>query len=112
MCSNVCPHRSAVIAEETGNRTVFRCPYHAWTYDPQGRLVGAPHIDKARLDDISLKELRLETRQGLAFVNLDDSAEALAPNLTALEERLAPLHLAEHRVIMTDTLDVTCNWKS
>ncbi|MDG2481004.1 MAG: Rieske 2Fe-2S domain-containing protein, partial [Alphaproteobacteria bacterium] len=29
--SNVCPHRSAIIADGCGNRTVFRCPYHAWT---------------------------------------------------------------------------------
>ncbi len=109
--SNVCPHRSAIIASGSGNRTVFRCPYHAWTYDPSGKLVGAPHMDKEAVRDIRLKELRLEIWQGLVFVNLDADAEPLAPGLTALEQRMEPLRLPEHRVIMTETLDLVCNWK-
>lgn len=109
--SNVCAHRSAVIAKGCGNRTVFRCPYHAWTYDPTGKLIGAPHMDKAAVADICLKELNLEVWQGLVFVNLDDGAPPLAPDLAALEPRIAPLALAEHRVIHVEDLELACNWK-
>lgn len=109
--SNVCPHRSSVIAQGCGNRTVFRCPYHAWTYDMSGKLVGAPHMDKTALAGIRLKDLKVEVWQGLVFVNLDDEANPLAPDLAALEPRIAPLGLADQSVIHIEDLELACNWK-
>ena len=42
---NVCRHRgSRVVDECAGRAKVFQCPYHAWTYGLDGRLVGAPHM--------------------------------------------------------------------
>ncbi len=43
--ANVCRHRGAPVAEGCGNARVFVCPYHAWTYDGTGRLLGT--TDKA-----------------------------------------------------------------
>src|SRR6266404_2016339 len=44
---NVCRHRgSRLIEDDCGNRTAIRCPYHAWTYGLDGRLIGAPHMDE------------------------------------------------------------------
>ena len=41
---NVCRHRGAeLVGQESGCKRRFTCPYHAWTYDTQGRLVGVPH---------------------------------------------------------------------
>jgi phenylpropionate dioxygenase-like ring-hydroxylating dioxygenase large terminal subunit len=43
---NVCRHRGAVVAEGGAcghDRTRFVCPYHSWTYDSRGSLVGRPH---------------------------------------------------------------------
>ncbi|NIU11190.1 MAG: Rieske (2Fe-2S) protein, partial [Phycisphaerae bacterium] len=37
--SNVCRHRGMVLTEGSGNARHFLCPYHAWTYDSQGRLL-------------------------------------------------------------------------
>lgn len=38
---NVCRHRGAVVvAEGSGNGSRFTCPYHAWSYDGEGSLVG------------------------------------------------------------------------
>src|SRR5262245_46697675 len=42
--SNVCRHRGAVIASGKGSRRRLVCPYHHWSYDTLGRLVGAPGI--------------------------------------------------------------------
>jgi len=39
---NYCRHRGARPAEGCGNARRFSCPYHAWTYDSAGRLVGLP----------------------------------------------------------------------
>jgi phenylpropionate dioxygenase-like ring-hydroxylating dioxygenase large terminal subunit len=40
--SSVCQHRAMLVAEGAGNTRGFVCPYHHWTYDLDGRLVGAP----------------------------------------------------------------------
>ena len=41
---NVCRHRGNVVAAGKGNRRVFACAYHAWTYALDGRLIGALNI--------------------------------------------------------------------
>ena len=45
--SRVCLHRAAPIAEGTGNRKLFSCPYHAWSYATDGQLVRAPLMEGA-----------------------------------------------------------------
>jgi Rieske 2Fe-2S family protein len=44
---NVCRHRGARLCEEqNGHAGAIQCPYHAWTYALDGRLLGAPHMDE------------------------------------------------------------------
>src|SRR5713101_7369868 len=45
---NVCRHRGTRVCEEKSGqlRETLQCPYHGWTYGLDGRLVGAPHMDK------------------------------------------------------------------
>ena len=50
--SNVCRHRSSVIAEGKGNSKHFVCPYHAWTYSDNGQLLRAPYMDKVKGFDV------------------------------------------------------------
>lgn len=109
--SNVCQHRSAPVASGSGRRTVFRCPYHAWTYGLDGRLLGAPYMDRAATAGIGLAPLALETWQGLVFVSLDADAPPLAPVLADLEPRIAPLALARQRMVLCEDLEMACNWK-
>src|SRR5437660_584546 len=46
---NVCRHRGTRLCEEQrGHSATIQCPYHAWTYGLDGRLVGAPHMDEVR----------------------------------------------------------------
>jgi Rieske 2Fe-2S family protein len=86
---NICRHRGAQPASGSGNCRYFRCPYHLWTYDLTGRLVGAPTMrdlvrEGVRVGNIGLNEVRVDTWLGYVFVNLDGAAQPLA-------ERLAPL---------------------
>ncbi len=75
---NVCSHRgSIVVAEGRGNARRFTCPYHAWSYDGEGRLVAIYNekdfgeIDR---DCLGLTPLPLEERAGLLFAALDPRA--------------------------------------
>ena len=73
--SNVCPHRSARIAEGRGRTRLLVCPYHAWSYDLDGNLKSAPYMEPEQVKDICLRTIRLESWVGMLFVNLDGHAE-------------------------------------
>ena len=89
--SAVCQHRGQVITTVSATADKrFRCPLHFWTYDLQGKLLGAPHMgapqDLACLrKSVQLPAVRLELWHGFMFVNLDPDAVALAPSLAKLE---------------------------
>lgn len=80
---NRCRHRAASICERgKGKASVFVCPYHGWSYDPDGRLRKVPHdfgyqedFDKA---DYPLVSLRVETYNGMIFATYRDDIEPLA----------------------------------
>ena len=76
---NMCSHRGAVIMDEgTGNTHRFTCPYHAWSYDQQGALIGvfAPKdfgdIDRSCY---GLKSLPVAERAGMVWVTLDPNSQ-------------------------------------
>jgi len=86
---NVCRHRGTRLCEEKSGqlRETIQCPYHAWTYTLEGRLVGAPHMDKfAGFDkaEHSLHAISLALWEGFIFVNLTEEP-------TPLERVFAPL---------------------
>src|ERR1043166_7283839 len=68
------PRGKPVWQESRGHlRETIQCPYHAWTYALDGRLVGAPHMDKVEgfaKAEHSLHSLRLALWEGFIFVNL------------------------------------------
>jgi phenylpropionate dioxygenase-like ring-hydroxylating dioxygenase large terminal subunit len=95
--SAVCQHRAMLVAEGSGTKHAFLCPYHHWTYGLDGWLMGAPAMERARNFDkscVRLPQIRLENWLGFLFINFDDAAPALAPRLAALEQALAPYDLS------------------
>jgi len=68
---NVCRHRGArVCTEESGQVSRYlRCPYHAWSYELDGRLAAAPNL--ARMPDIDRSErglVAVASREWLGYV--------------------------------------------
>src|SRR5436190_11184842 len=65
---NVCRHRGTRLKEEAcGHTSTIQCPYHAWTYGLDGRLVGAPHMEEVPgFDkvDYPLRRVNLELWEG------------------------------------------------
>ncbi|MDX2678069.1 MULTISPECIES: aromatic ring-hydroxylating oxygenase subunit alpha [Streptomyces] len=81
---NVCRHRGAKLCtEETGEvKRAFQCPYHAWTYDLNGKLVAAPNLTK--MPDVGRTEYGLVSvavREWLGYVWV-----CLAENPPSFEE--------------------------
>lgn len=75
---NMCSHRGAqLVPEGVGSARRFTCPYHAWTYDERGALVGIlSRADFGEIDEAchGLTPLRLAERAGLVFVLLDPAS--------------------------------------
>jgi len=113
---NVCRHRGTRICrEESGHFSeTIQCPYHAWTWNTEGRLIGAPHMqDVEGFDkkDYPLHPAAVAEWEGFVFVNLADRPvpfeEAWAPMLGRLTRfNLAGL-VVGHRV----RYEVRANWK-
>jgi phenylpropionate dioxygenase-like ring-hydroxylating dioxygenase large terminal subunit len=113
--SAVCQHRGMVVAEGRGHCTKFTCPYHHWSYGLDGRLLGAPAMERAvdfKKADYPLHELRSEIWQGFVFTNFDRDAPPLAPTLSKLDGYIANFHLPESVSPLPERLDdLAWNWK-
>jgi phenylpropionate dioxygenase-like ring-hydroxylating dioxygenase large terminal subunit len=76
LLSNTCRHRQALIMEGRGNAQNLVCPAHRWTYDLNGKLLGAPDFD--RTPDCALPRQELQNWHGLLFTGPTDVHAALA----------------------------------
>jgi phenylpropionate dioxygenase-like ring-hydroxylating dioxygenase large terminal subunit len=84
----VCQHRGHVLSCDGPSRGLIRCPLHYWTYDTDGRLVGAPRMGDALgelRETVRLPPVRSEIWHGFIFVNLDGNAPPLAPSLAKVD---------------------------
>jgi phenylpropionate dioxygenase-like ring-hydroxylating dioxygenase large terminal subunit len=86
--SRVCTHRWASVCETgKGSCSKFTCPMHRWSFDLEGAYVGTPYMDDvADFDkaDHTLQKYRSETIGGFVYVNIDGTAESLAPQISDL----------------------------
>src|SRR5207249_4474397 len=120
---NVCRHRGTRLKEDAcGHASVIQCPYHAWTYGLDGRLIGAPHMDEVPgfdRADYSLRVVNLGIWEGFIFVNLaGEQAAANGSGYKSLEEWFAPLNgkfshwnMSILRRAKRSEYDVQANWK-
>lgn len=114
---NYCRHRGAEPSSGCGNRHAFSCPYHAWTYDNKGRLVGMPQRDRFRdldLAPLGLVELPCEERHGFVWVVLTPGhAIDVASHLGALDSEIGSLGIAGMKYYSSLTEEpIVSNWKS
>jgi len=113
--SSVCQHRAMEVCLGEGNNTTFTCPYHNWIYGLDGRLLGAPAME--RTDDFEKSEwglpnLAVEIWQGFIFVSLADDPAPLAPTLTDYDPYLEHYDLENCFAAGTFTLEgLPWNWK-
>lgn len=112
--SRVCLHRAAPVVEGAGNRKLFTCPYHAWSYKTDGSLVRAPLMDGADGFDeksCSLPQVRTELWNGFVLVNLDPDAAPFAPQVEGFARFFENYRLDELAIVETLEFDSHWNWK-
>ncbi len=114
--ANICRHRGAPVAEGCGSARAFTCPYHGWTYDLAGKLLGT--TDKVGFAGLDLGThglvrlpaaekhgmLFVRARPGAAEIDVDAHLGALATDFAALRLDTYPLH-------STDWVKPRINWK-
>ena len=113
--SAVCQHRAMQVCEGQGNDTTFKCPYHHWIYGLDGRLLGAPAMERTEdfeKSDWGLPQMAVEEWQGFIFVNLAPDPAPLAPTLERYTPYLENYDLESAVCPSTFTLeDMPWNWK-
>jgi Rieske 2Fe-2S family protein len=113
---NVCRHRGTQLCDgHTGRFSEsIQCPYHAWTYSLDGRLIGAPSADTIEGFDKAawpLNPVALATWEGFIFLNLAQGPEPFAEAYAPMLNRVARFNIPKLKVGRRITYDLTCNWK-
>ena len=115
---NVCRHRGARVAEGSGNQRRLICPYHAWSYDLNGKLAGVPHgkeafpeLDK---DCRGLTPLPVEEKYGMIWVTpspANGSALAVEQHMAGLGPELENYGFAGYHYYDGREMRLNFNWK-
>jgi Rieske 2Fe-2S family protein len=110
---NVCRHRgSRVCVEASGCSKILRCRYHGWSYDLDGRLRAAAHMDEAfDRSGIGLKRISVEVLEGMIFVNFAEEPSDFDLIRSGLEGCLEPYDLENTRVAHRQSYPIASNWK-
>ncbi len=111
---NACRHRGAQVADGAGCSRRLTCPYHAWSYDTCGQLVGQPGaegFDDLAREDLALVELPSGERAGFLWAMRDpDGVLDLDAHLGPLEAELESWGV-DYEVATTMELTLGSNWK-
>ena len=110
---NVCRHRgSRVCIEKSGNTRLFVCPYHAWTYELNGRLRAAREMeDNFNSAEYSLKKVNLRIFHGLIFICVADNPPNIDEGLLQLEPLVEPFEFENLKIVHSANYPVAANWK-
>jgi phenylpropionate dioxygenase-like ring-hydroxylating dioxygenase large terminal subunit len=115
--ANVCRHRGSRLVDGTGGcAKVLTCPYHAWSYARDGRLVGVPHRQEYPglvTEKVGLHPVSLEAWHGFLFVTLERGAPSVAEMMAPYESEVVPYRFEDLQVMGRVTLRArTLNWKT
>jgi phenylpropionate dioxygenase-like ring-hydroxylating dioxygenase large terminal subunit len=114
---NICRHRGARLLDGTrGCAGRIVCPYHAWTYASDGRLIGVPRkesYDARALEGIRLADVEHEVWQGFVFVRLEGDGPSVAEMMGPYAHEIEPYRFEDLRALGRVTLRPRLvNWKN
>ena len=113
---NSCRHRGTRLCERSEGKfsETIQCPYHAWTYALDGRLLAAPSsdmIDDFQKSQYPLHQAATHVWEGFLFLNLAANPEPFDQAYAPLLDRFSRFNLANLRVGQRIDYDVAANWK-
>jgi phenylpropionate dioxygenase-like ring-hydroxylating dioxygenase large terminal subunit len=112
--SNVCLHRMSTILTGTGNKRTIVCPYHAWTYNLDGSLRGAPAMSLNEgfcKESYQLPQVRCEEWLGWIMVTLNQHAEQVSSQLADVEALIDDFGMEAYVETFHETHIWDTNWK-
>jgi phenylpropionate dioxygenase-like ring-hydroxylating dioxygenase large terminal subunit len=115
--SNVCRHRgSRIVDGAAGCAKVLTCPYHAWSYGRDGRLVGVPHRNEypgLQTEKLGLFPVALQQWRGFLFVTLEPGSPSVAEMMAPYEHEIEPYRFEDLRILGRVTVRPRqLNWKT
>lgn len=113
---NVCPHRAARLVADCNRSSRISCPFHSWTFDLTGRLVGLPRpwaFDNLNREELRLARVPVIEWEGLVFVIPRAGRDEIdiAGHLGALATEIAALGLDHATLAKRTRLKASANWK-
>ncbi|CAN5505167.1 aromatic ring-hydroxylating dioxygenase subunit alpha [soil metagenome] len=112
---NLCRHRAARVAvQDQGRCGHFRCRYHGWTYDLDGRLLGTPEfggVEDFKKEDQGLAKLAVDAWGPLVFVHAGEPRCTLKEYLNPLAGTESTLGLDRLKFAARREYQLACNWK-
>jgi phenylpropionate dioxygenase-like ring-hydroxylating dioxygenase large terminal subunit len=112
--ANVCLHRMMRLLDGRGSCRRIVCPYHAWTYGIDGRLVGAPHMKRTAGFEprtLALPEIRTEVWDGWIYATLNEDAPSVARLLEPLGEIVLKYGTPAYVPVASEDYVWNTNWK-
>ena len=113
---NFCRHRGSQLVTEgncSGIGHLIQCPYHAWTYDRNGKLVGAPNMEGQEpfdRDQFGLVEVDGQSYGGFLWINLNPSS-SVQDFLSPIGSQFDSWRIKNLKVGAELEYHVQANWK-
>ena len=105
---NACRHRGMQVAEGEGCSRAFVCPYHAWTYNLEGKLKGIPGAEgfpDVDADQHGLVEVSATEKGGIVYVKQE--GQITADSMEHCLDYFAP----QQKMFQQTELNDQANWK-
>jgi phenylpropionate dioxygenase-like ring-hydroxylating dioxygenase large terminal subunit len=114
--SNVCLHRMSTLLEGRGNRSAIVCPYHAWTYELDGKLRAAPAMSEnstfcQNRQTMCLPAIRCEEWLGWIMVSLNENAVPVSECLKDVQALVDDYQMQHYEETFFETHNWNTNWK-
>ena len=112
--SNVCLHRMSTLLHGTGNAKSIVCPYHAWTYNLDGSLRGAPAMTQNEgfdRGDYCLPEVRCTNWHGFILITLNPDAPDPADHYAQVSDMVGDFAMEDYTQLFHETHVWNTNWK-
>ena len=118
---NVCRHRAAMVLTEPCKKAKqLQCPYHAWSWDLEGKLRGAPYFDGSKSgltegylnkESLGLISVPCAVWHHWIFVNLDGNAPPVEEHMQPLTDLMNGADLGATQIVERVDWEFQANWK-